>query len=363
MKKHAFFVIVLLYIIVVFYLASTTPISPHEAQMFFESDTVVTHLMRWGQGFSDTFFGLRIFFVLLGLCSIALFYLVSKYYLPKPEDVYLSSVVFMLLPGMLAGMTLANIAIVVLPIVLLFILFYEKGYFTLPVFLMTALFFLHDVSIVFFIAIWFYAIVRKDTKMVIVASAFLLAFIILSKGIEIGGHPIGHFAEIFGLYAAIFSPFLFLYFVYTMYRILLRNRKNILWYISFTALAFSLLLSVRQRIPLTDFAPYVMIAVPLMVQIYYQSVRVRLPQFQRIYIVAFYVVFTMLIFNTSVIASHRLTYYMSHENPKHFAARLYKPYEIARKLKAEGKICYEGDVKGKERYVYRYYKLPICNNY
>ena len=144
----------------------------------------------------------------------------------------------------------------------------------------------------------------------------------------IPSRPTGHFAEIFGLYAALFSPFLFLYFVYTLYRILLRNKKNILWVISFTALTFSLLLSIRQRVALTDFAPYVMIAVPLMVWIYYQSVRVRLPQFQKIYKNAFYVVFAMLIFNTLVILTHRFTYYLSDENPKHFASRLYKPYDI-----------------------------------
>ncbi len=153
----------------------------------------------------------------------------------------------MFLPGTLTATVLANVAIIVLPLVLLFVILYEKGHFFVLPFIMLALFFIHEASIIFFIAVLLYALMHKDKILFIFSLAFLVAFIYFSKGIEIGGRPAGHFAEIFGLYATIFSPLLFLYFVYAMYRILLRGKKTLLWYISFTALAFSFLLSIRQR--------------------------------------------------------------------------------------------------------------------
>ena len=162
---------------------------------------------------------------------------------------------------------------------------------------MLLLFFIHEASVIFFVALFLYAIRVKDKRLGIAAMAFLLAFIYLAKGIVIGGRPSGHFIDIFGLYATVFSPFVFLYFFYAMYRVLLQEKKTLLWYIAFTALAFSLLLSIRQKIHITDFAPYVMIAVLLMLQAYFHSLRVRLPMFQKVYKNAFRFVIATLLLN------------------------------------------------------------------
>lgn len=360
MKKHYFFIFALFYTAVVFYLAATTPISPHEAKVLFTSNDVVAYSMQWGQHLSDTFLGLRLVFLFSGFLSIVLFYLLSKSIFPKPEEVYLSTVIFMLLPGLLTGMALANIAIIVLPVVLLFVLMYEKGYFWILPFLMLLLFFIHEASIIFFIAVLIYAISEKDKRLMVVSMAFLLAFIYLSKGIVIGGRPSGHFMEIFGLYASLFSPFLFIYFFYALYRILLRGRKNLLWYISFTALAFSLLLSIRQRIHITDFAPYVMIAIPLMLSTFYSSLRVRLPQFQRPYRFGFYFIMTSLFISALVIITHQFTYYQTGQHYKHFAKRIYGPYDKVRELREKGIECY--DTQGvRNRYQFHYYGMPVCN--
>ena len=283
MKKKYFIYLLFFYVIAVFYLASTTPISPHEAKIFYTSYDIVSVSMHLGTQLISSFLGLRIIFILFGFLSIALFYRLSRRHFKKKEDAYLSTTIFMLLPGILTAVTLANVAIIVLMIVLLFVLFYEKKYYFILPLLMLALFFIHEASIIFFAALLIYGIIHKDKKLSIFASAFLIAFIYLAKGIEIGGRPSGHFIEIFGLYATVFSPLLFIYFFYAMYRIFLRENKTLLWHISFTALAFSLLLSLRQRVNITDFAPYVMIAIIPMLHIYNNSVRVRLPQFQTYY--------------------------------------------------------------------------------
>lgn len=362
MKKQHLFLAIFVYACAVLYLSITTPISPHEAKIFYTSTDIVSTLMHWGDTLIWGFLGLRLFFVLLGLITVILYYELSRRYFSKLEDAYLATILFMFLPGTLTATTLVNVAILVLPLVLFFVLMYEKGnLWSLP-FVMLALFFIHEASIIFFVALLLYAVVHKDKKLAIFSAAFLGAFIYLLKGIEIGGRPEGHFVEIFGLYASIFSPLLFLYFFYAMYRILLREKKTLLWYISFTALAFSLLLSIRQRVLITDFAPYVMIAIILMVDVFNHSVRVRLPEFQKRYKRGFYVVILFLGLSASVIIFHKLSYELLGNTDKHFAKRIYEPYILAKELKTKEFPCYQGD-KGSERYQLRYYDILSCSSY
>lgn len=361
MKKQYFLLVLPFYIFAVFYLAITTPISPHEAKLLYDSHNAASVLMHWSNSLLPGFLGLRIFFVFLGFLSIWFFYELSRRHFEKREDVYLATFVFMLLPGIITASTLANTGIVVLPLVLLFVLLYEEKKMLFLPFIMLALFFVHEASILFFVAIFLYGLTHKDKKLSIAASAFLLAFIYLAKGIAIGGRPSGHFAEIFGLYASVFSPLVFLYFFYTMYRTLLRGKKGLLWYIAFTAFGFSLLLSIRQRIYLTDFAPYVLGAVVLMLEQYHQSLRVRLPQFQTWYRRGFYIVAASLVLSALVIIFHKVTYDISSNPKKHFAKRIYQPYYLAKELKAKGVHCY--DTKNqRERYQLRYYGIQSCMN-
>ncbi|AKF26022.1 hypothetical protein YH65_08445 [Sulfurovum lithotrophicum] len=361
MKKQYFLLLLPFYIFAVFYLAITTPLSPHEAKLLYISHNVASVLMHWSSGLLPGFIGLRIFFVLLGFLSIWFFYKLSRRHFEKRGDAYLATFVFMLLPGIITASTLANVGIIVLPLVLLFILLYEEKKMIFLPFIMLVLFFVHEASILFFVALLLYGIIYKDKRLAIAASAFLLVFIYLAKGIAIGGRPSGHFAEIFGLYAALFSPLVFLYFFYTMYRILLRGKKNLIWYISFTAFAFSLLLSIRQRIYLTDVAPYVLGAVLLMIDQYNQSLRVRLPQFQTWYRRGFYIVTASLILSALLIIFHKVTYDMSSNPQKHFAKRIYQPYYLAKELKSKNRHCY--DTKNqRERYQLRYYGIRSCRN-
>jgi hypothetical protein len=360
MKKPLFFTLIFFYVAAVFYLAATTPITPHEAKVLFTSHDVVSTLMKTGEQLVPGFLGLRLFFILFGFISIILFYLLSRRYFTKEGDTYLATVIFMFLPGILTGMALANIAIVVLPLVLLFVLAHENELFWPQPLLMLALFFIHEASVIFFVSVLIYAVIHKEKRLGIISSAFLLAFIFLAKGITIGGRPTGHFIEIFGLYATLFSPLVFIYFFYVMYRILLRGKKSLSWYIAFTALAFSLLLSIRQRIELTDFAPYVLIAVALMLNTLNFSIRVRLPQFQKVYRAGFYFVITTLVLNLLLIVFHQVTYYMSGKHEKHFAKRIYQPYDLAKTVKANEMGCYDAQNRHIQLQL-KYYQIPSCS--
>jgi len=255
---------------------------------------------------------------------------------------------------------LANIAIIVLSLVLLFLIFYKQGYEYPLVILMITLFFIHQASIVFFIALLIYALRYNQKKLAILSLTFILSFLALFRGIKIGGIPQGHFVDIFGLYATTFSPLLFLYFFYTMYHILLKEEKNIIWYISFYAFIISLILSLRQRIHITDFAPYVIIAIPLIIELFDNKLRVRLPQFQKKYLIAFYTVIILLLSNFFITVEHRLTFLI--DNPKyHLGKEIYKPYYLSQDLKKNHLKCYYTQ-NTRESYQLRYYHIYSYTN-
>ena len=132
-----------------------------------------------------------------------------------------------------------------------------------------------------------------------------------------------------------------------------------MWYISFTALAVSLLLSLRQRVYITDFAPYVMISTIAMVDIFMRSLRVRLPVFRKRYLRAFYVVMASLFISSGAILFHQPLYYLSKYKEQHFAFRIYQPYDLAQRLHAKGVSCY--DAKGRRALQLRYYGIGSCS--
>ena len=341
MHRQLFALFALLYGVAIVYLASTTPISPHEAKLFADGSGVVSYLMHRGYDLFDTFIGLRLFFIPIGLFSIVLYYLVSGIYLQRERDRYLATALYMLLPGIITALTLANISIIVIPLVLLFVVAYDRGWIFAQGLLMLSIFLIHDASIIFFIAIFIYSLIEKERLLSILSGLFLMLFVLIERGVAIGGRPSGHFADLFGLYAAIFSPLLFIYFFYTMYRILLREEKSILWYISFVALVASLILSVRQRIVVTDFAPYVIISVVIMLDTFNKSLRIRLPEYQRLYKFGYSAVLSVLLVSSLVIIFHKSLFSIMKNPQRHFAIKLYEPYWLSQKLKKEKRSCYK----------------------
>jgi hypothetical protein len=311
--------------------------------------------MKWGDSLDIGFLGFRIFFIVFGFINIYLFYQLSSIFLHQQNLVYTSTIIFILLPAILTATIMANISIIVLSVVLLFIILYKRGYYYPLIPLMMILFFIHDASIVFFIAILIYSINFKKRELAIFSLTFILSFIILLRGIKIGGIPQGHFLDIFGLYATAFSPLLFIYFFYTMYHILLKEEKNILWYISFYAFIISLILSLRQRIHITDFAPYVIVSIILMVELFQNKIGVRLPEFQKRYKIGFNIVIFLLFSSFFITVEHRIFFLL--DNPKfHFASNIYRPYYLSKELKKHNFNCYYSQ-NTREMYQLRYYHI------
>ena len=360
-SKKTFFIFIGLFVFATIYLASTTPISPHEAKLFFVDSDIVSLCMKYSYNIYPSFISLRISFLIFAYFSIWLYYKVSKEYFKEKESAYFATVVFAFLPGVLTASVLANISILVIPLVLLFVLFYQHKRYICMSMIMLVLFLIHQASIIFFISIFIYALLQRDKKLLIITSTFLIAFIYLAKGISIGGRPSGHFIDIFGLYAGVFSPLLFIYFFYSNYRIFLRDKKTLIWYISFIALVVSLILSIRQKIYITDFAPYVVISVVSMIETFQKSIKVRLPIFQQKYKRAYYIVMISFVFSSLTIIFHKSIFYILKDPHKHFAYKIYYPYYKAKELKAQGVSCIE-NLQSKSKYQFRFYGITDCIN-
>jgi hypothetical protein len=155
-------------------------------------------------------------------------------------------------------------------------------------------------------------------------------------GFDIQGHPKGYFLDTFGIYASIFSPIIFLYFFYTIYRVGIKEEKDLYWYIAVTSLLLSFIFSLRQRIDISDFAPFVVIAVPLMVKLFLHSYRIRLRDFRKNHIIFARLMLLILLINTSVLLFNKVLYIFLEDPSKHFAYKYHGTQELAQKLKSLG---------------------------
>jgi len=359
MGKIAFYIFIVAYTITLFSLAIILPIGPNEALLYYTDQTFLYALTHLFQGWFDNPLAFRLPFVLFGLVNLSLFFMMSQLYFTEKKESYLATFIFALLPGIITSAVLVNIAVLVITFVLSFIIFYEKRMYFYQGFTMLALLLVHEASIIFFISLAIFSAFRRNqllfTMSILLSAISLLYF----NRLHIGGRPQGEFLELFGLYIALFSPLVFIYFFYALYRIWLREKKDILWHIASTSFIFSVLLSLRQQVSMTDFAPYVIVAVVLMLVIYHQTLHVRLPQFQKWYKRGFYIILTSLILSSSVLVFHKYFFYALEDKTQHFAYPFYEPYWQAMELKEIGQDCYTTQSL-KVQYQFQYHGIKEC---
>jgi hypothetical protein len=360
LSRTGFYLFYVGYALALLYLATTLPIGPNEALVYYSTeDKVLEALTHFAKDWFGDGLDFRFPFVLFGLLNVPLFYLMSRVYFLEDEKRYLSTTIFALLPGIITSAVLVNIAVVVISLVLLFLIFYHQKQVVAEAIVMVLLLLIHDASIVFFIALSIFSAVKRDRLLFVFSILLSIISLFYFNKLEVGGLPSGEFMELFALYIALFSPLVFIYFFYALYRIWLREKKDILWYISFSAFAFSILLSLRQQIIMTDFAPYVVVAVVLMMLIYYRTVEVRLPQFQKIYRMGFNVVIGSLVLTTALIVFHKMLFSLMDDKSKHFAYPFYEPYWQVQELKEIKQNCYTVS-NLKIQYQLKYYGIESC---
>jgi len=167
-----------------------------------------------------------------------------------------------------------------------------------------------------------------------------------------------HLLDTIGLYSAIFTPVIFVYIFFVLYRRYLSKDINVLWFISTIPLLISLLLSFRQNIYIADFAPYLIVALPLAAQSFYASYRVRLKMFRARYKTIFALSALFLSINFILVLFNRELYLVVEKPQKHFARKMHIAKELAQELKNRDIQCIRTQDEMGQRL--KFYGIDFC---
>jgi len=343
------------------YVISTLSITYHGAFILFEDHSLLSYILNTSLSFfGQNDYALRIPMILMHLVSAVLLFMISKPYARYDKDRLWLVLIYVLLPGVNSAALLIDSA----GLVLMLLFFYVYIHQIKPKYadLLLPFYLFIDSSFVWlFSGLFFYALNKKQNyKMVFGLVLFVLSLYLF--GFDTHGSPKGHFLDTLGLYAAVFSPIVFIYLFYVLYRQYFSSKRDMIWYLSATALSLSLLLSFRQRIALESFAPYLMLALPLGMQMFYHSYRVRLKQFRRKYRLFFWVSFCLLVINAVAVLFNQHLYYFVDNTKRHFAYKAHVAKELALALKNENIHCVNV-VNGRRMQLrLRFYGIDYCKD-
>ena len=310
--------------------------------------------------FGKNDFALRFPMLLLHIMSVLLLYKISKKYLKMKRNRLWLVLIFVLLPGTLSSAIIVNEAGLIIFGLLLFVYIYEnysKNY----LFILSIIYlFVSGGFVYLYISMMIYALYKKDYKLFIFNLTLTFLSLIIF-GINTHGTPRGHFLDSLGLYAAIFSPIIFIYLFYVLYRRYLTKEINLLWFIATITLIFSLLLSFRQKVNIEYLAPYLMVSLPLIAQTFEHSYRVRLNIFRKKYRLVFTLSLIILLINSSVIFFNKYLYNFIQNPQKHFSYNMHVAKELAQNLKNKNITCISTNKRMQERL--NFYGVTKCNKY
>ncbi|MBE9852174.1 glycosyltransferase family 39 protein [Campylobacter concisus] len=330
------FLICLIDFVFLLYAANSLSISYNEAEIFFQKHSLLGYILK----LSAHFFGqndlaVRGVMIFFHIASVVLMYKVSKFYIKLEFDRIVAVLLFVLLPGTLASALIINNAGICITLALLCIyLFHIRSKILFTAFFCLA-FFIDGDFLIFYAGFFIFALYKRKPPLAWL-SAVLFLLTLCFFGFETNGRPSGHFIDTFGIFAAVFSPFVFIFFVYTIYRIWVKEKKDLLWFIAICSFCFCMIVSVRQRLELEQFLPFCVIATPLMVRVFFNSYRVRLPKFRKVHKICTSLVMLFLIFNWSAIIFNQIFYLFLNDPTKHLTYKFDVAKELADKLKEAG---------------------------
>lgn len=302
-------------------------ISYYEAQIYYSNSNLGFLLRYISSIFGDNEIVIRGLFLTLHIANSLLIYIISLRILKRQSDCVIAAILYMFLPGVLVSALIINQASIAIFITLIVVFLQQRQMYILISLILALSLFFSKPFIALYLAIMLFGLFSRDKKFAIIGAFFCIAWYYLN-GLESSGKPRGYFLDSIAVFAAVFSPLLFIYFIYTIYRICIKEIKSFLWFIGLTALGVCLLLSMRQRVELELFLPFCVILVPAMVRTFFSSYRSRLPRFRVLYKLICIIVLVTLALNSLAIIFHQYLYIFL-DNPKnHFA---YK-YDIAKEL-------------------------------
>ena len=348
-------------VVILLFQASTLSISSHEVGLLYGDFSFIQYIVNQSLHiFGTNDVALRTPMILLHFLSALLLYEISKNYLVDKRNRIWLLVIFILLPGVLSSALLVDSAGLSIFGLLLFVYIYERFSINHTYLLLLVFSLLDGVFVYLFISLIVYSLYKKNKLYLIANIAFLILSLFL-YGIKTEGSPEGHLIDTIGLYAAIFTPVIFIYIFYILYRRFLSKDMNVLWFISSVPLLISLLLSFRQNIVIENFAPYLIIALPLSAQTFYAAYRVRLKPFRIKYKIIFALSALFLSINFIVVLFNRELYLFIEKPDKHFARKMHIAKELASELKIRGVNCISNKDLMAQRLMF--YGIGNCDTY
>ena len=359
--RFIFFSILLIDAIILFFQTSELSISYREAELLYGEFSFLQLIVNTSFFFfGQNDFALRLPMILLHLLSIVLLNEISKKYIPSAKNRLWLILAFVLLPGVVSSSLIVNSAGLLIFGILLFAYIYER-YSVKIIYILLPVYAVVDAGFVYlFLGLITYHLFSKE-KYRLLYSIGMFALSTYMYGFEAHGAPSGHFLDAIGVYSAVFSPIIFVYLVYSLYRRYLTDKMDLAWYIASTALLVSLLLSFRQRVSIEYFAPYLMLGLPLAAQTFISSYRVRLKMFRTGYKTIFVVSFILLILNTVVVFFNKELYLLIENPKKHFAYDMHVAKELAEQLKSKNINCVKTDTKNELRL--KFYGISTCEEH
>ncbi|MEA3373241.1 MAG: hypothetical protein U9Q62_06055 [Campylobacterota bacterium] len=324
--------------IMLFYETTLFSISYREADFLYHSSSLLNLIITTSINlFGQNDFALRLPMVIVHLISALLLYKISGRYLKREHDRLWLLAVFMLIPGVNSAALLLDNSGLVIMLLLFYVTLLQRSEWVQYLFLIAV--FWIDVSFaILYLGLFFYALREKNSQLLVI-SLLLFSVSLYFHNYLPHGAPQGHFLDTLGLYAAIFSPIVFIYLFFVLYRRFVAHQQEVVWYLSTTALISSLLLSFRQEMEIQVFAPYLILALPLAAQNFFHSYRVRLRPFRKNYRVLFTISFILLLANTLVLLFHKELYRVIERPSKHFAYRQHIAKELAEELYRSDITC------------------------
>ncbi|WP_260321714.1 MULTISPECIES: hypothetical protein [unclassified Helicobacter] len=235
---------------------------------------------------------LRLPGLLLHGCNIALVYLLSlKVCVQKPYDPLLVALTFALLPGIQLGAILLDKVSLLLTLSFLCLFFYRT---CLIYFLAGLAAFLDASCAVLLIGLLLHALKYKQWVfgfylcLTLVVNLYTFAPII--------GAPQGFFLNTLFLMLVLYSPFLCIYYPYTLYAQVVKDHKQecLVGLVGAVGFCAPLLISLRQE-PSPEFLSYGALGMPILLQRALSSIRLHLPVFRNHYRIRYSLVFGTLL--------------------------------------------------------------------
>ncbi|EAK1055546.1 hypothetical protein A9L99_07260 [Campylobacter coli] len=343
-KNYKLIILLLAFdLLALLYGISTLSISVDEAKIYFEekgsflffNHSLLYYLTHFGTFvFGQNDFGLRIPILFFHFLSCILLYILALKYTKTHFDSFLSLLLFVLLPGTVASALLVNEASIVIFLTLAIICAYEyeKKWIFYPL-LILALFVDKSFNILF-LTFFFFGIYKRNSFL-LTLTLVLFGLSISFYGFDTGGRPRGYFLDTLGIFAACFSPLVFIYFFYVVYRLTFKEQKSLLWFLMSVTFIFCSLLSLRQKLYLEDFLPFCVICTPLLIKTLMASYRVRLPQFRLRYKIFIECSIIFLLFCYFVIIGNQILYYFVSDPKYNFANNYHLAKELSKELKKQ----------------------------